>query len=80
MPGTFTSCFLLAFDLDDLGQPVPAFEPRPVSDPLDGQREAEALSARHGGVVLWRRQGAPAIGEEGESEVLFSAGRIGDFD
>jgi hypothetical protein len=79
MPGSFDSHFLLAFALDGRNQPVPAFEPRPVASASAGLEEAEAIRRDFAGVVVWRRHGTPAIGEEGEPEVLFSAGRIGDF-
>jgi len=42
--------------------------------------EAEDLAARHAGVVLWNREGDPVVGEEGESEIVFRSGTIGDFD
>ena len=80
MPGSYISVFLLAFDLDAAGQAVPAFEPRLVADESVAVEEAKALAEHHAGVVIWKREAAPAIGEEGEPVILWQTGRIGDFD
>lgn len=79
MPGTFISIYVLAFDLDDRGQPVPAFDPRPAATEDAAIEEAKDLATRHAGVAVWKRQGDPVVGEEGEPEIVFRAGRIGDF-
>ncbi|SFB59408.1 hypothetical protein SAMN03159496_05522 [Rhizobium sp. NFR07] len=80
MPGAYTSIFLVAFDLDGRGQPVQAFEPRLVANESSALDEAKGLAGQHAGVVLWKREAAPAIGEESEPIVLWQTGRVGDFD
>ncbi len=79
MHGTFISIYVLAFDLDDRGQPVPAFDPRPAATEDAAIEEAKDLATRHAGVAVWKRRGDPVVGEEGEPEIVFRAGRIGDF-
>lgn len=80
MPGTFRTVYIVAFDLDDRGQAVPAFEPRVATGEAAAIEEAEDLARQHSGVVVWRRDNDPVVGEEGEPELIFSVGKIGDFD
>lgn len=80
MPGTFTSIYVLAFDTDTHGQAVKAFEPRLAASESIALDEARGLAERHTGVVAWKRDGNPTIGEEGDPVILFQAGHIGDFD
>jgi hypothetical protein len=79
MPGTFETVYFVAFDLDDHKHPVRAFSPQIAPDKASGIEKARVLASEHAGAVVWRRQGRPAIGEEGEPEVLFSLGAVGDF-
>ena len=79
MPGTFVSIYVMAFDLDDRGQTFRAFDPRPAATEEAAIEEAERLDARHDGVVVWKREGNPVVGGEGEPEIVFRSGRIGDF-
>lgn len=80
MPGTFTTLSVMAFDLDDQGQPVRAFEARPAATENAALDEARELALNHAGAVVWKREGDPAVGEEGEPVMIFQVGRIGDFD
>lgn len=80
MPGTFRTVYVVAFDLDDRDQAVQAFRPRVAFSELAAIEEAEDLTRRHAGVVVWRRDNDPVVGEEGDPEVIFTVGRIGDFD
>jgi hypothetical protein len=80
VPGTYTSIYLLAFDTDPRGQPLKAFEPRLAASESVALDEARGLTERHTGVVVWKRDGNPTIGEEGDAVILFQAGHIGDFD
>jgi hypothetical protein len=80
MPGAYTSIFLVAFDIDERGQAIQAFEPRLAANESSALDEAQGLAGQHAGVVLWKREAVPAIGEEGEPVILWQAGRIGDFD
>ncbi|TCQ99346.1 hypothetical protein EDF70_10951 [Neorhizobium sp. JUb45] len=79
MPGTFVSIYVLAFDLDERGQPLRAFDPRPAATEEAAIEEARDLAERHAGVVVWKREGDPVVGEEGEPEIVFQSGRLGDF-
>ncbi|TDK31285.1 hypothetical protein E2F50_20300 [Rhizobium deserti] len=79
MPGTFATLYIFAFDLDDRDQAVQAFAPRVAASKAAAIEEARHLEGRHAGVVVWRREGDPVVGEEGEPEVVFSVGRVGDF-
>jgi len=79
MPGTFTTYYVLAFDLDKRNQLVGAFEPRVAASVEAAVEEVRNLAAQHAGAVAWRRDGDPVVGEEGEPEIIFQAGRIGDF-
>ncbi|MBW6425530.1 hypothetical protein KX729_29385 [Rhizobium sp. XQZ8] len=79
MPGTFVTVYLLAFDLDGHGQAVKAFEARPVASEVAAIEAARALADSHAGVVVWKREGDPVVGEEGDPEIVFQSGRIGDF-
>jgi len=79
MPGTFVSIYVLAFDLDDRRQPLRAFDPRPAATEEAAIEEARDLAGRHAGVVVWKRKGDPVVGEEGEPEIVFQSGRLGDF-
>ena len=79
MPGSFSSVFVLAFDLDAKGEPVPVDAPQMAQDEEAGVEQAKALAVRHAGVVVWKREGDPVVGEESEPIVLFQTGRIGDF-
>ena len=79
MPGAFKSIFVLAFDLDERGQTVPAFAVREAQDETTAIDEARKLGDRHAGVVVWKREASPAVGEEGEPVIIFQTGTIGDF-
>jgi hypothetical protein len=79
MPGAFKSIFVLAFDLDDRGQALPAFDVREAQDETAAIDQAHALGDRHAGVVVWKRESSPAVGEEGEPVIIFQTGTIGDF-
>jgi ABC-type Fe3+-hydroxamate transport system substrate-binding protein len=79
MPGTFTSIFVAAFDLDERKQPVPAFAPRRVVSEEAALEEARELALEHAGVLVWKRTGDPVVGEEGDPEIIFREGRTGDF-
>jgi len=70
----------VAFDLDDRDQAVQAFTPRLVASETAAIEEARDLSRQHAGVLVWRRDNDPVVGEEGDPVVTFSVGEVGDFD
>jgi hypothetical protein len=80
MPGTFSTVYIMAFDLDDRNQAIGAFPPRIAASEAVAIEEAHDLGTHHAGAIVWKREGNPVIGEEGEPEVVFSIGRVGDFD
>ncbi|WP_337269488.1 hypothetical protein [Oryzifoliimicrobium ureilyticus] len=79
MPGTFSTVYLVAFDLDDRNYPVRSFKPRIAASQQAAIEEARSLADQYAGVVAWKREGNPVVGEEGEPEVVFQSGKIGDF-
>ncbi|MDP9840047.1 hypothetical protein J2T09_004827 [Neorhizobium huautlense] len=79
MPGVYKSLFILAFDLDRSGQAIPVSEPKLAPDETAAIAEARRLEGLHAGVVVWKREAKPVIGEEGEPEILWQAGALGDF-
>ncbi|MBB3166039.1 hypothetical protein HFO63_31150 [Rhizobium laguerreae] len=48
MPGTFTTVYIVAFDLDDRDQAIRAFEPRVAANEEAEIEEAEILITRWG--------------------------------
>jgi hypothetical protein len=80
MPGAFSSIAVVVFDLDESGQAVRAWETFPDGDEHDAIAEAKRAFPGHAGVLVWRRENNPAVGEEGEPIVVFKSGQIGDFD
>ena len=80
MPGTFSTVYVVAFDLDERDQAIKAFTARVATSEAAAVDEARDLAGRHAGAVVWKREGNPVVGEEGEPEVIFSVGRVGDFD
>jgi hypothetical protein len=79
MPGSFVSIFVVAFDLDANGQPVQAFEPLIAVDEASAVDRAVELAQQHEGAIVWKREGDPVVGEEGEPVIIYSAGITGEF-
>lgn len=71
---------LMAFDKDEDGVLLPAFEAREMPDERRAILAAKELSFRHDGVIAWARDANPALGEFGISEELFRAGEIPETD
>ena len=71
---------LIAFDKNEDGELVPAFDPRQYDDEGRARREATAIAAKHAGVIAWSREADPAIGEYGEPTELFRSGEIPDLE
>jgi hypothetical protein len=79
MPRSFKSIFVVAFNLDEHGQAIQAFLPRPVQDEAAEVEAAEGLGAKHVGVLVWKLEGDPVVGGEGEPAIVYQHGKIGDF-
>jgi hypothetical protein len=71
---------LMAFDRDDEGTLQQVFEPREMPDERRAVNSAKDMAQRHAGVITWRREANPAIGEYGPAEVLYQAGEVPDLD
>lgn len=78
MPGAFTSISVIAFDLDGREQPVKAWEAL-AKDEAAAVEKAKELAKDHAGALVVKREGHPAVGEEGDPVIVFQTGRIGDF-
>jgi hypothetical protein len=71
---------LMAFDRDEEGNLQPVFEPREMPDERRAIATARLLSHQHVGVITWKRDANPSIGEFGPPEVLFQDGDVPDMD
>jgi hypothetical protein len=71
---------MAAFDEDDEGNFVPAFDPREFNDAARAKREAQTIAGKHAGVIAWQRSTDPSVGEYGPPEVLFQHGKIPEMD
>jgi hypothetical protein len=71
---------LAAFDKDDEGNLIPAFDPRQMDTEDKAKREARMMADIHSGVVAWSREADPNLGEYGPPVVLFQAGEIPDLE
>lgn len=80
MPGTYSSISIFAFDLDDRGQPIQAWETVVEGTQVKAIEEAKDAATRHAGVLVVKRDGRPSVGEEGDPMVVFRLGKTGDFD
>lgn len=80
MPGTYSTIFLAAFDLDARGQAIPAFSPRTSPSEIEAIETASRFAGMHAGAVVWKREANPVIGEEGDPVIIWQIGVVGDFD
>jgi hypothetical protein len=80
MPGAFTAISIFAFDLYERGQPIQVWETVVGSNEADAVEEAKELALSHAGTLVVKREGSPAVGEEGDPIIVFQTGRVGDFD
>ena len=80
MPGAFTSISIFAFDHDDRGQPIQVWETVVDGDEVGAVEEAKNFAQDQAGTLVVKREGRPAVGEEGDPIIVFQTGRIGDFD
>lgn len=71
---------LAAFNTNDEGELVPAFDPRQVDTEDRAKRGARLMADQYAGVVAWSREADPAIGEYGPPVVLFQAGEVPDLE
>jgi hypothetical protein len=78
MPGTFSSTGIFAFDLDERGRQVQAWEA--IVDGAEAKAIEEAKGHCSTGVLVVRRDGNPIVGEEVEPIVVYRSGKTDGFD
>lgn len=71
---------LWAFDRNDDGELVPAWDAREMPDERRAVRRAREIAHLHAGVIAWSREMNAAAGEFGPSEVLYRHGEVPDLD
>jgi hypothetical protein len=71
---------MAAFNEDDEGNLVSAFEPREFNDAARAQREAQMIANKHAGVIAWQRTADPSVGEYGPPEVLYQHGKLPEME
>jgi len=71
---------LAAFNKNDDGELVPAFDPRQVDTEERATREARMIQDNHAGVIAWSREADLVLGDYGPPVVLFSKGEMPDLD
>jgi hypothetical protein len=71
---------LAAFDKNDDGELVPAFDPRQVDNEDRAKRDAKMLALRHVGVIAWSRDADLINGEYGPPVILFQHGDVPELD
>ncbi len=67
---------LAAFQKNEEGELVPAFDPRQVDTEERARRDARLMADQFAGVVAWSREADPSIGEYGPPVVIFQAGEV----
>ncbi|HTM79428.1 MAG TPA: hypothetical protein VL133_17585 [Devosia sp.] len=71
---------LLAFDMSEDGELLPAFEPREMRDEGTAIRTAKEMARRHAGVIAWSRSADLVLGEFGPPVVLYQEGDVPDLE
>ena len=71
---------LMAFDRGENGELRPAFEAREMPSEQRAIRTAKDIAPQHAGVIAWVRDADLALGDYGQSEVLYRSGDIPDLD
>ncbi|MGC0054502.1 hypothetical protein ACNSPG_15815 [Brucella pituitosa] len=69
-----------AFDKNDDGELIPAFDPMAFETEGRAMKSALALEGKHAGVVAWSREADPDIGEYGPPAIIFQYGEIPDME
>jgi hypothetical protein len=71
---------MAAFNENDEGELVPAFDPKQYDSEERATREAKMLKDKHVGVIAWSREADPALGEFGPPQILFQHGKLPDME
>lgn len=71
---------LAAFDKNDDGELVPAFDPREMQSEQSAKTQAAALAPHHAGVIAWSRDADPNTGDYGEPVELARYGEVPEME
>jgi len=71
---------LAAFQMNEEGELVPAFDPRQVDTEERARRDARLMADQFAGVVAWSREADPSIGEYGPPVVIFQVGEVPELE
>lgn len=71
---------LAAFNRNDDGELVPAFEAQQMPSGHSAISRAKLLAKAYAGVIAWQRGARPDEGEFGPPEILFQAGDLPDLE
>jgi hypothetical protein len=69
-----------AFDRNEDGELIPAFDPQQQQSEARAIRLAKGLATKHAGVIAWSREANPALGEYGPPTTLFISGDVPDME
>ena len=69
-----------AFDHNQDGELIPAFDPQQQQSEDRAIRLAKGLATKHAGVIAWSREANPALGEYGPPTTLFISGDVPDME
>ena len=69
-----------AFDRNEDGELVRAFDPQQQQSEERATRLAKGLAGKHAGVIAWSRDADPRLGEYGPPTTLFTAGDAPDME
>lgn len=69
-----------AFDRNNDGELIAAFDPVAFDTEGRALRTAQALEGKHVGVVAWSREADPDIGEYGPPAIIYQFGDIPDME
>jgi len=71
---------LAAFDRDEEGELLPAFEPMQMQSEGSAISKAKQIASDHAGVVAWSRAAEPMVGEYGDPVELYRSGDVPDME
>lgn len=71
---------IAAFDENEDGELLPAFEPREMQTEERAIYMAKILALTHKCVIAWSREADPTRGEYGEAKVLFQKGELPEME
>lgn len=79
-PKTPRLIVVAAFDRNEDGELVAAFEPINLNSEDRAKRMADNLAGKHAGVIAWWRDAQPDIGEYGPPTIIAQHGDVPDME